>query len=369
MASARTLTPGHAAPRPRRRRAPLIPLLFLLVVVLPTALTFVYARTAGAAFYMSQVQFAIEDRSQSSLKGASSAMASMGLISGEPNSMYSLRRFLQSRDALAELEQGYGFKRYYTPDQGDWLTSLRADADSDQTMRYYQWVITPRISTTENILTLEVWAYDPEVAQGIARNLLHISENFLNRMNARALEDQVSFYRAELDSASKKLAQTRAALTSWRNTNNALDPMVQAQMIQGLITGLETELSNVRADITQLLNSNNPERFNPRIRVLQERESSLLLQITETRSRLTGASDHTVAAQIIDYEELNANVELAQKSVGLLMASLESARQAALQQQKYLLLIASPSLSHARVFPLPGFHSLVVGATALLILV
>ena len=357
-----------AAEQPlRRRRISLVRGLFLLVVVVPTLLTLAYALTSRAPFFMSQVQFAIEDRSQPTFQGASSAMASIGLISGEPNSMYSLRRFLQSRDALAELEQVYGFKRHYTPEHGDWLTELSADADTDQTIQYYQRVVTPHISTTENILTLEVWAFDPQVAQDIARSLLKISENFLNRMNARSLEDQVAFYKTELDSANKQLAQTRAALTTWRNTNNALDPMVQAQMIQGLVSGLETELSNVRADITQLLNSANPERFQPKIKVLQERERSLLSQISETKNRLTGASDDTVAVQINAYEELNANVELAQKSVGLLMGSLETARQAALQQQKYLLLISSPSLNHSRVFPLAGFHSLVVCAATVLL--
>lgn len=362
-----SLVDAAAEPPLRHRRISLVRGLFLLVVVVPTLLTLAYGLTSRAPFFMSQVQFAIEDRSQPSFQGASSAMASIGLISGEPNSMYSLRRFLQSRDALAELEQVYGFKRHYTPDHGDWLTALDADADTDQTMQYYQRVVTPHISTTENILTLEVWAYDPQVAQDIARSLLKISENFLNRMNARSLEDQVAFYKTELDGANKQLAHTRAALTTWRNTNNALDPMVQAQMIQGLISGLETELSNVRADITQLLNSDNPARFQPKIKVLQERERSLLSQISDTRNRLTGASDDTVAIQINAYEELNANVELSQKSVVLLMGSLETARQAALQQQKYLLLIASPSLNHARVFPLAGFHSLVVGMAALLI--
>ena len=367
MLTSDSLVDAAAEPPLRHRRISLVRGLFLLVVVVPTLLTLAYGLTSRAPFFMSQVQFAIEDRSQPSFQGASSAMASIGLISGEPNSMYSLRRFLQSRDALAELEQVYGFKRHYTPDHGDWLTALDADADTDQTMQYYQRVVTPHISTTENILTLEVWAYDPQVAQDIARSLLKISENFLNRMNARSLEDQVAFYKTELDGANKQLAQNRAALTTWRNTNNALDPMVQAQMIQGLISGLETELSNVRADITQLLNSDNPERFQPKIKVLQERERSLLSQISDTRNRLTGASDDTVAIQINAYEELNANVELSQKSVVLLMGSLETARQAALQQQKYLLLIASPYLNHARVFPLAGFHSLVVGMAALLI--
>lgn len=350
----------------RRYRISLVTGMFLLIVVIPTLLTFVYALTCRSPFFMSQVQFAIEDRVQPSLPGASSAMASLGLLSGEPNSMYSLRRFLQSRDALAELEQGYGFKKHYTPDSGDWLTALNVSANTDQTMKYYLRVVTPHISTTENILTLEVWAFNPQVAQKITDSLLKISENFLNRMNARSLEDQVAFYKKELDSANKQLAQTRAALTTWRNTNNALDPMIQAQMIQGLIGGLETELSNARADITQLLNTDNPERFQPKIKLLQEREKSLLSQISDTKNRLTGASDNTVALQINAYEELNANVELAQKNVAMLMGSLDSARQATLQQQKYLLLISSPTLNHERVFPLVGFHSLVVCTAALL---
>lgn len=352
---------------PRRRIFSTVRVLFVLLVVLPTMATLFYTWTTPAPFYLSQVQFAVEDKSQSSIQMPSNALASMGIVTNEPDSLFSLRRFLHSQDALTELEQAHGFKRFYAPDLGDWLTALPETASTNQILRYYRWVVTPHISTTESIMTLDVWAYEPQVAQSIAQNLLRISENFLNRMNARSLEDQVAFYRNELDLASVQLATARADITKWRNKNASLDPQSQAETIQQILGGLEVELANLRAEIRQIEEKGTSGRTNPLLQNRKEREASLLAQIEQTRSRLGGENDGTVAALINKYETLATNVELAENNVSLLMAALENARQAALQQQKYLLLISSPTLNDVRIFPRVGFHTLLAFVVSLLV--
>ncbi|RCW19730.1 capsular polysaccharide transport system permease protein [Ciceribacter lividus] len=354
--------------RTKNLQVPWIRVFFFVITLVPTVLTLFYALTTSAPLYKSETQFTIEDRQQGAASGFSGLMASIGIAGGsEPNSMYSLRRFIQSSDALEQLEQHHGFRKFYASPNGDWVTRLRTNATPDDVLGYYSNMVTPHISSTENIMTLEVWAFDPETARDIATNLLQISENFVNRMNNRALKDQVAFREKELANAQERLLKARVAVTEWRNANGALDPMVQAQMIQGLINGMEAELSKVRADISQLTDAANAERFKPRIQVLQDREASLLQQIANTRDRLTGSTAHTVTTQLADYEKLQAEMEFSQKNLELSMAALESARQVALQKQKYLILISSPTLPSERIFPLPGFHTLLVLVATLLL--
>ncbi|MBP2460151.1 MULTISPECIES: hypothetical protein [unclassified Rhizobium] len=349
-------------------RLPWARILFLLLTVIPTSAIFFYSLMTTAPLYKSEAQFTVVDRQQNAGANFGGIMASIGIVSGgEPNSMYSLRRFIQSPDALNQLDNSLGFRKYYSAPYGDWLTRLSADANSDEEFDYYSELITLHVSTTESIMTLEVWAFDPEIAQKIAQDLISMSEDFVNRMNNRALEDQVAFRKKELLSAQERLLKARIAVTAWRNANGAVDPMDQVKMIQELINGTEGELTKVRADISQLTAADNAERYRPRISVLQEREASLVRQITNTRERLAGTTGDTVANHLADYERLQVETDFSQKSLEISMAALENARQEAVQKQKYLNLISSPTLPTDRIFPLPGFHTLLVFVTSLLL--
>jgi capsular polysaccharide transport system permease protein len=336
-------------------------ILFIFIVILPTILTFFYAVMTSAPLYESETQFTIEDRKQNPGANVGGLLASIGIAStGEPNSMYSLRRFLQSPDALHQLEKSYGFRKYYSAPHGDWLTRLKKNADDDEVLNYYAGKVKLNISTTENIMTLEVDAFEPKIAHDLTARLLQISEDFVNRMNNRALEDQVTFRKQELAEAKARLMKAHQAVTDWRNTNGVVDPEAQAKMILGVITEMEKNLAEVRADINQLTAGENATRFQPRVRVLREREASLKKQIEESRSQLVGPSSRAVTNQLADYERLQAEMQYAEKNLEISMASLETARQDATQQHKYLVQISSPTLPSDRSFPLRGFHTLLV---------
>lgn len=349
-----------------RRSFPFVRVMFVLIVVLPTALALTYALQTEAPLYRSQAQFAIEDRQQGSNAGLTGLIASIGVASGEPNSIYTLRRFIQSGDALAELEAGYGFSEYYAAPNGDWLTRLHNTDSSDSVLRYYTRMVKPKVSTTENIVTLEVSAFDPETARDISANLLAIFERFVNQINTQAIQDQVSFHESEVEKAQARLLEARTTLTSWRNENGAFNPMSQAETLQGLIASLELDLATINSDISLLEGADSPERFAPRVRALEDQKEVLLGQLANARDRLAGPSASTLSLKIDEFERLVAQVEFADRSLEISLSSLETARQVALQQQKYLLLISNPSLPSERVFPRPEFHTFVVFVAALL---
>jgi len=354
-------------PAALRRSFPFARFMFFLIVLLPTAAAFTYAYQTEAPLYRSQTQFAIEDRQQAGSPGLTGLMASIGVATGEPNAIYTLRRFIQSGDALASLEESYGFREHYVAPRGDWLTRLHNTESSDSVLNYYTRMVQPRVSTTENIVTLEVSAFDPQTAQEISLNLLRIFEEFVNQINTQAIEDQVSFHEAEVEKGQSRLLDERSTLTNWRNRNGAFNPMSQAETLQGLIANIELELSTISSDISLLEGAESPERFAPRIRALEDQQNVLLGQLSNARDRLAGPSATTLSLKIDEFERLVAQVEFADRNLEIAMSSLETARQVALQQQKYLLLISAPSLPSDRIFPRPIFHTLVVFVASLLI--
>lgn len=352
---------------PSKLSFPFAKVLFVLIVLIPTGLAFAYADRSQTKLYQSRTEFAIEDRKQASSPGINGILASIGGSSGEPNVMYTLRRFIQSGDALAQLEGGYGFRKHYTAPNGDWLTRLRNTGSSDNVLKYYKRMIKPRISTTENIVTLEVLAFDPAVAQGISQNLLRISEQFLNKINMQSVEDQVAFQQNELDKNQAILLERRSALTEWRNDNGAFDPMSQVATLQGLISNLELEISTINSEISLLEGADDPARFTPRVRTLNDQRDVLLSQLEILKGRLAGPAANTLSLKISEFERLVSLVEFANRNLEIAMSSLATAQQVAHQQQKYLLLISSSSLPSDQFFPRRQFHTTVVFLASLLI--
>lgn len=339
---------------------------FLLIVVVPTAVAAYYTATTTARMYLSQARFAIEDRQQSPLSGLDGVMSSFGLSSGEPKSIYTLRHYIQSHDALRALEARVPFDKVYAAPHGDALTRLSGDATFDERLRYYRRMVIPRVSTTENLITLDVWAFDPDVAQALSQNLLELAETFVNDINARVNEDQVNFYVRERDKAEANLLGARRELTAWRNANNMVSPMAEVEMVQTLVSALENELAKITADIAGLQEAYTREREGPRIRTLQLRQDEIQRQINEAKNRIAGMSEETSANKIEEYETLVSNAELAQENLRLAMTSVEAARQLVMKQQRYLLTITNPSLPSEPSFPLLTRHVSLVFVVALM---
>ena len=342
-------------------------LLFILIVVAPVVATAIYSLSSKAPLYTSRTQFAVEDRQQGGNTTLGGLATAVGIVSGEPNAIYTVKRFIESPDALAKLEESYGFREYFYSPNGDLLTRLAEQASNDAVLEYFRRQVIARVSTKENIITLEVSAFDPQISKELSASLLAIVETFVNDLNARALNDQVRFQEQKVAEAQSDVLTARLALTEWRNRNGAVDPMAQVQLLQGLIGNLETELSSVQSDLSLLEESDDAQRFTPRIDALKDQERIILRQIEAARERLASSSDNAVSMQIDEYERLYAALEFAEHDLELATASLETARQVILQQQKYLLIISNPSLPSDQSFPRFQKHVPIVLAAALLI--
>lgn len=360
--------PAVTAKEDRSRPFPWIRFLFILIVVIPTASMFFYAVTFAKPFFASESQFALHNKKQqSAFAGIGGMMASLGMGGGGDNDVFAVKRFLQSADVLRDLESSVGFRWRYASPNGDFVTRLSKTANDDDALGYFRKIVTVRLSTTENIITLNAWGYTPEDAREVSRKLLNIIESFVNRLNQREQGDGIRFREMELKKTEDRLLAARLAMSTWRNANGSIDPKAQADMINGLIGGLEQELARVRADLLEMTTDKLAERFQPRIAVLRGREASLTQRIAEERKRIGGMGTSTLTTQINEFEKLSAEFDFATKAHDMALASLESARQEASQQQKYIVTISEPSLPIERVFPLVGFHTGVVFLTSLLI--
>lgn len=356
--------------RPRRRRGGKIRafLLFLLVVIAPTGAMLAYALTTPWPLYASEASLAVRTRDGRTnvASGFGGVMANLGVGLAASNDAFVVRNFLQSHDMLAILEAKTGYSKLMSAPRGDPWTRLPKGATVDDTLIYLRSMVQVKLSTIEQIITIKARAFTPDDAQQIGKAMIAAAEVFVNRLNERANVDFVAFAVDAVAKAEQRLSETRLAVNQWRNVNSSIDPARQGDMLQAIITGLESDLSKTRAEISEALGQRNAAVFEPRVRLMRAKEEALKSQIAQERARLTGR-DATVAGQLLAYERLTIERDLAEKSYTSAVQSLEAARQEASQQHKYVVNIASPSRPDSVNFPTPVFHTAVTALAGLVI--
>jgi len=107
------------------------------------------------------------------------------------------------------------------------------------------------------------------------------------------------------------------------------------------------ELANSRAQLAEIL-KNAPN--SPQIPLIRTRIGSLEKLIADERTKITGDNNSVVTA-LTEYERLDVQRLLAEKTLASALTSLEQARLEAQRQQLYLETIAQPNLADYPLYP------------------
>jgi len=126
-----------------------------------------------------------------------------------------------------------------------------------------------------------------------------------------------------------------------------LDPKSAAIGPLELLSQMTSQQTNARGQLAELL-KNSPN--SPQVALIQTRIASLDKLITEQRGKITGDSN-SVATALTEYERLDVQKLLAEKTLASALASLEQAKLEAQRQQLYLETIAQPNLADYPLFP------------------
>jgi capsular polysaccharide transport system permease protein len=350
--AAATLAPAPAWPQRLSisPRVALRTLIHLSVIALPLLIAALYVFWLAEPQYLTEVQFAVrgaEGAEGSSRRGLLAAFSSgaEGAFDG-----YAVRAFLESADALAQLETRTGYARRMGKGQRDPLYRLPDQPDLGQLLKHYRRMVSVHYSIMKQIVEIRVHAFAPEDSEAIASELLTLAEEFANRMNERARRDLLRTAQEEVERAERLLAERSHAVNAWRTRSGNIDPTRFAEMVGDSIGRLELALIEARAQLAEA--DGISEQRSARHRQLELRIAALSDQITEERQRLTGSID-SAADQMLAYERLLLEQSFAQRTYESAAEALASARYDLSRQQKFVSVIVSPRVVQTPDWPDP----------------
>jgi capsular polysaccharide transport system permease protein len=264
---------------------------------------------------------------------------------------FAVHEYITSRDAVQRLEREVDLRALLSRPEGDLITRFPGlwfwRKDFEQLYWAYQRFVSIEKDNNSGVTTLLAKAYRPEDAQRLARALLEFSEQLVNQLNERARQDAIGAFQREVNETEQQIAHIQTELTAYRIQQNMLDPRTAALGPVELLAQMNAQQTNARAQLAELI-KNSPS--SPQIPLIQTRIASLDKLISEQRGKITGGNN-SVATALTEYERLDVQKLLAEKTLASALTSLESAKLEAQKQQLYLETIAQPNLADYPLYP------------------
>jgi capsular polysaccharide transport system permease protein len=328
--------------------------LFVLTVVLPTAISTAYYGLIASDVYVSQASFVVRKPSKGS-DGSSpltSLLQSAG-VSASQDDAYVVNTYITSRDALDSLNRSDNFRAAYSGNHGDIFSRFNATglfASDERLLDYYQDHVSVYYDTTTSISTLEVHSFSAENARRFNERLLELSEQLVNRMNARARNDLVKYAQDQVARAETRVRNAAAALSAFRNRQSVFDPDKESAIQLQQVAQMRSDLITARTKLAQL-RSIAPN--NPQIETLKISIATMEAEIDHASRDVAGGTG-SLANKDSAYQQVALEREFANEQLTAALASLESARNQALHQQLYLERVSQPNLADEAMLPHRG---------------
>jgi capsular polysaccharide transport system permease protein len=322
---------------------------FWAIVGLPTLLAGVYYFAIASDLYMSEVKFVVHSPSKSPTNMLSAMLTSASSPISEDT--YAVHDYLTSRDVVRQLEREDDLRKLLSRPEGDFISRFPGiwfwRNDFEALYGAYSRFVSVDVDSTSGISTLQVKAYRPEDAQRIARALLTFSEELVNHLNARARHDALAVFQGEVGRTEARISRIQAQLTAYRVKRNMLDPKSAALGPVELLADMNAKLAAAKAQLNEVRRAS---PHSPHIPLLKTRIASLDKLIADERARITG-NNSSIATALGEYERLDVQKLLAEKTLASAFASLEAAKLQVQRQQIYLETIETPNLADYPLYP------------------
>jgi capsular polysaccharide transport system permease protein len=338
---------------------------FLLFVGLPTFVAAVYYGLIASPVYVSQSTFVIKSPGQKSTPSLSLAnlVQASGFSSGQEQTKEVLQ-YIRSRSALRDLQTRLNVRAIYSNPNADFLSRfphLFGDSSFESLYRYYGSVVGADADPESGLAVVQVHAFTAKDAYRINSALLDLSEDLVNRLNARAEDRAVAEAQRVVMQAEDRVRNARVALSAYRNQQDIIDPAKQATGLLDVSNHLVTERAALKAQL-DLMSRVTPNH--PGIPALRARLKALDSIIAGQNAQVAG-SPTGIASKLSTYEKLDVEQEFATQMLTAANANLEQARTEAQKQQYYLERVVEPNIPDDPVLPERLKRILVIFGTSL----
>ncbi len=328
----------NAPSLPKRR----LSILFVLTVIVPTLLACVYFGFIASDVYISESRFVVRSPDRGNSTGLAALLQGSALNRAQDDA-FSVIDFIESRDALAELDKELGVRKAFSDASIDFFNRFPGPPwwdDSFETLYlHYRQRVRVDYNSSTSVSTLTARAYTAADAKRINDRLLKLGERLVNDLNMRIRRDLIEVAERDVQRAEERSRAAAASFAAFRSQREVYDPNAQSALqLQG-VGKLREELLSAEAHLSQL---RKVSPSNPQVSVLRSRIDELKKVISRETAKVTG-SGGSLSSKAPAYERLLLEKSFADQQLAASMASVEAARREAARKQLYLERLVQPN--------------------------
>ena len=351
--------------RPKQRHWGLLAA-FVILVVLPVAVTVWYLQTRAVDQYASTVAFTVRSEDSTSaadlLGGLGQGLAGGSGTSTDADILY---EFIRSQSLVARIDERLGLRGYYSQFlQEDPVFAFDPEGSIEDLTSYWQRMVRISYDASSGLMELRVLAFEPDIARDIAEAIFRESTVMINELSAIARNDATRYAQEDLDLSIDRLKQAREALTAFRISSEIVDPNADVQGQVGLLNTLQAQLAEALIEFDLL--SGSTRDGDPRLEQAARRIEVIEARVRDERRKFgagsSGAADESYAETIAEFERLTVDREFAEQAYAAALSAFDAARAEANRQSRYLAAYIQPTLAERSEFP---NRPLIIGVVAL----
>ncbi|TFY99925.1 chain-length determining protein [Ramlibacter rhizophilus] len=342
------------------RRAPLWGLVALAIAVLATFWLFI-----AADRYVSEARVVLQrsDLSQGQTVDFANLIAGGG--GGNRADQLWLRDHLLSTEMLRQADAALKLRAHYS-EGGDWWTRLSsADEPIELFKEYFHQRVAIELDEFAGVLSIEVQAYTPEMAQALAAFLLQQGEAAMNRMGHSLAQEQVRFLEQQVGAHSQRVQATRLAVLEFQNKKGLVSPLATTENLAAVVSRLEAQLSELQTRRRALLGY--LQASAPNVVELDLQIAATENQMRQERGRLAAPGGRTLNATVEEFQRLQLEAEFAQEVYKTALVALERGRVEATRTLKKLTVLQAPSVPEYPMRPRRYYNTLVYSLLVLML--
>lgn len=327
---------------------------FLLCVILPTLIAGFYLSAIASDQYVSEARFSVRRGTETKMPAVLGGLSFLTTLTANGASTmqdaFIVTDYVRSRTIIEDLGGKDKVAKIYTHPEADWFSRMPADLPLEMVWKYWKRKVTATIDTQSGIVTLEVAAFSPQDALGLARAIVEKSERLVNEISERSRQDALERAQREVTLAQDRVRKARQALLAFRNANSAIDPVASASSLSETIATLTRErikLENDRASLIGVVAAESPVR-----RQIDSRIANIDKQIGALQDQMTKEGQgKAFSGQIAGYENLQLETQFAERLYEVSQTAFERARSDQEKKQLYLATIVNPTMPELPLYP------------------
>ncbi len=361
------VTKPAARPARLRRRHGWLFISFLILVVLPTAVTFAYLVTRAADQYASTLGFSV--RAEDSQSAIDLLGGLGGLSTGSSSDTDILYEYIQSQQLVEKIDSYIDLREIYARPEGDFIFRYHPGGTIEDLVAYWSRMVQIFYDAGNGMIEIRVKAFTPEEARQIGQAILDESTLVINELTEIARLDTTKYALDELLASQNALRDIRQEVTEFRAVNNIIDPNMELGVQTGLLNALQQQYSDALIELDLLRETT--RETDPRVTQAERKIDVIEARIADERRKFgassgPGAGEQNFTRLVSEFERLSVDLTFAQEAYLAARGAYEAKLADAVRQSRYLAPHIKPTLAEAAQFPRRYLTSMMVFALCFL---